>query len=470
MNARRSFLKRAGALGAAGAGVGALTGLPGTGSPMLADLQRIVALAGDALIGSARAQTVDDYRCLVCIFMFGGNDSNNLIVPTDGGRHALYSRARGPLALTQPSLLPVTAANGGAPYGFHPAFANVQKLFTQNKAAVVANVGPLVVPLTKAALNARSVPVPSNLYSHSDQQSQWQSSISDGSGRTGWAGRIGDLLQATNSNRGATCVSLAGNNLWETGTTLNSYKVSPSGANGFSFYKPASGSDPLSISITEMLQQSRTGLFDQAWLNVIQKSLENQRALSSALAGQSSAGTFPNTGLGRQLRMAAQLIAARGTLGVNRQTIFCSIGGFDTHSGDQLQIQQRLFAEIDGAVSAFYNATVALGVAEKVTTFTASDFSRTLQSNGGGSDHAWGGHHLVIGGAVKGGNLYGSFPDLTLGGPDDSSQQGRWIPTTSVDQYGATMARWLGVAASEMTTAFPAIGGFATADLGFMNP
>jgi uncharacterized protein (DUF1501 family) len=464
MTSRRNFLLATG-------GALAASTLPGTGtgSGMLATLQRITAAAGDALVGHAHAQAADDYKALVCVFMFGGNDGNNLLIPGDAGQYAAYSRARGPLALAQNAVLPITPGNtGGVPYALHPAMTGVQGLFRNGRAALVANVGTLVAPTTKAQYDARSVPLPANLFSHSDQQAQWQTGISDGSGRTGWAGRIGDLVQSQNGNRGATCVSLAGNNLWETGATLTSYKVSPSGSFGFDFYKPGS-SEPLSVSIGEILASQRSHLFDQAWLDVINRALENQRVMSGAIGSQQFATGFPNTGLGAQLRMAARLISARAALGVKRQTIFCSIGGFDTHGDDQLQRQQQLLGEISDAVTAFHDATVTLGVADKVTLFTASDFGRNLQSNGKGSDHGWGSHHLVVGGGVVGGALFGTFPNLTLGGPDDANNTGVWIPTTSVDQYAATMARWFGVAPADMATVMPNLGRFASADLGFMR-
>lgn len=468
MNSRRKFLLGSGTALAATGAPGLLTGSAAGASGLFGDLQRITAAAGDALIGKAQAQTADDYKALVCIFMFGGNDGNNLLIPGDAGQYGLYTRARGPLALAQTAVLPIAPTNtAGVTYGLHPAMAGIQNLFRTGRAALIANVGPLIVPTTKAQYDARSVPLPMNLFSHSDQQAQWQSSISDGTGRTGWAGRIGDLMQSMNANRGATCISLAGNNLWETGTTLTSYKVSPSGNFGFDFYKPGS-SEPLSVSVGEILASQRPHVFEQAWLTVIQRALENQRVMSSAITNQQFANGFPNTSLGSQLRMAARLIAARGSLGVRRQTLFCSIGGFDTHGDDQLQRQQQLLGEISAAVSAFYDATVALGAADKVTLFTASDFGRNLQSNGKGSDHGWGSHHLIVGGAVKGGALYGTYPNLTLNGPDDVNSTGVWIPTTSVDQYAATMARWFGVSPTEMTTVLPNLGRFPTSDLGFM--
>ena len=440
------------------------------GAGALFDLQKLTAAAGDSLIGSAYAQAADDYRCLVCIFMYGGNDANNMIVPVDAAGYASYAARRGPLQLPQASLLPIPINNtGGAPYAIHPAMTGIQKLFQAGKAAAVVNVGPLALPTTRAQFLDRSVQLPPNLFSHSDQQAQWQSSISDGGAtRTGWGGRIGDLMQSVNSNRGATCISLAGNNLWENGTALTSYKVSPSGKFGFDFYKSGSSSDPMSISVGEILSAQRTHLFDKEWISVIERSLENQRVMAGAISSQQFAN-FPNSSIGTQLKMAARLIASRNSLGVKRQTIFCSIGGFDTHGDDQIQRQQQLFGEISAAVSAFYEATATLGVAEKVTTFTASDFGRTLASNSKGSDHGWGSHHFVVGGAVKGSAMYGQFPNLSVGGPNDSGNNGIWVPTTSVDQYAASMARWFGLAPTEIATVFPSLAKFGTPDLGFLT-
>jgi uncharacterized protein (DUF1501 family) len=441
---RRQFLKMASA--AAGSGLGLST---------LASL-------------NAAAQTTPDYKALVCLFMFGGNDGNNVLVPLDAAPYADYQRLRTNLALSQVSLLPISPTNtGGAVYGLHPAMSGVQGLFAQGKAAMVANVGPLAVPTTKAQWNARSVPLPDNLFSHSDQQAQWQSAIVDAPPRNGWGGRMMERQLAADAvNRGYGVLSVAGGNVWETGdATLAAYKVSSSGNFGFDFYKPA-GTDPLSAAISQTLAEPRGHLLEKAWTDVVARSIENQRVLTTALATSTLATVFPNTGLGSQLRMIARLVAARAQLGLPRQCFFCSIGGFDTHGDDQLQRQNQLLGEISEAVTAFYAATVELAMENNVTLFTASDFGRTGQSNGQGSDHGWGNHHLVMGGAVKGGQIYGSFPSLVLGGADDIGN-GNWVPSTAVDQVGATLGKWFGASAT-LNEIFPRLNNF-NPDLGFMG-
>ncbi|MEO8298850.1 MAG: DUF1501 domain-containing protein [Burkholderiales bacterium] len=419
---------------------------------------------------SALAQTTGGtgYKALVCIFLFGGNDANNLLVPNDTAAYNLYRSARTNLALPQASLLPIAPSNsGGARYGLHPAMAGVQQLFTSGQAALVANVGPLSVPTSKAQYQARSVPLPNALFSHSDQQAAWQSAVLESTGRNGWGGRLMErLVDGSASNRGFAALSVSGGNLWEAGDqTLLPYKVGTSGDFGFDFYDP-SGTDPLSVAIAGTLADPRSHLLQQAWLDVMGRSIEVQRVLSAALSASTLATVFPNTGLGQQLRMVARLIATRATLGLPRQVYFASLGGFDTHGDDQLQRQQELFTELSGAMSAFYQATVELGVAGQVTQFTASDFGRTLASNGQGSDHGWGSHHIVMGGGVRGGQLVGTFPNHTINGPDDTGS-GRWIPSTSVDQYGATLGRWFGASDAQLGEVFTHLGAFSP-DLGFM--
>jgi len=411
------------------------------------------------------------YRALVCLFMFGGNDANNMLVPVDDARYTQYQRARPNLALSRNVLVPLGPAAPGGPasgYAIHPAMDALKPLFDGGQAALVANVGPLLVPTTKAQVLARSVPLPANLYSHSDQQSAWQSALVDAPARHGWGGRLLERLVETSApNRGYCAVSLAGGNLWEAGDRgLSPYRVSSSGDFGFDFYDPA-GKDPLSAAINGVLGEARADPFEQTWLTMMGRSIDNQRVLSGAVGSSTLQTAFPNTGLGRQLQMAARLIGARGQLGLKRQCFFCSIGGFDTHGDDQLSRQNELLGEIGDAVAAFHAATVELGLARDVTLFTASDFGRTFASNGAGTDHGWGAHQWVVGGAVKGGRIVGRFQDLAVGGPDDVGQ-GVWIPGVSLDQMGGELARWFGADAALTDEVFPRLRQFDR-DLGLMN-
>ena len=435
--------------------------------------RRLFLKTGAALAGSipfapwqalAATTTGSDYRALVCLFMFGGNDANNMIVPTDAERHGQYQRARPNLALAQNALVPL----GSSGFGAHPAMAPLAALFNTNQAAVLANVGPLMVPTSKAQFEARSVPLPSSLFSHSDQQGAWQSALVDAPARNGWGGRTLERVVAAGTvNRGYSAISLSGGNVWQGGDRgLSPYRVSASGQFGFDFYD-AAGKDPLSAAINGLLSEARSDPFEQTWLNMMGRSIENQRVLSSALNSATLATPFPDTGLGRQLRMAARLIAARGQMGLPRQCFFCSIGGFDTHGDDQLPRQNELLGEIAQAVAAFHAATVELGVAREVTLFSASDFGRTLASNGAGSDHGWGAHQWVVGGAVRGGRVLGRFPELAIGGPDDVGQ-GVWIPSTAVDQLGGELARWFGAETAVIDEVFPRLVHF-NRDLGLMN-
>jgi uncharacterized protein (DUF1501 family) len=455
---RRNFLKQ---LGVGAAGLGAWS-----------DLSRIAAAASLSSTTAVPLAAGEDYRALVCLFMFGGNDGNNTVIPTSTTEYQQYATGRTPvLALPRNALLPLTVQNTpGRTFALHPSMAGLQGLFNGGKAAVIANSGPLLAPTTRASLQARSVPIPPDLYSHSDQQAQWQSSISDGSPRSGWGGRLGDLMKAANAvNQGSTLISVSGNNLFEVGTTLTSFKVSPGNHFGFDFYQGANATDPLSRAITATLGLPSANLFEGAWKDVIARALENQRVLASALAAVPPFATvFPNTGIGSQMQMIARLLAVRQALGLKRQVFFASLGGFDTHGESQLNDQADLLGEVSGALTALYNATVELNCADLVTSFTASDFSRTFPSNGKGSDHAWGNHHFVVGGAVRGGNMYGTFPTLVKSGPDDTGSGGLWIPSVSVDQYSATLASWFGVGASDMGTIFPNLGRFASPNLGFM--
>jgi len=405
---------------------------------------------------AANTTAINDYKALVCLFLFGGNDSNNLVVPTDAGPYGQYQRARPNLALAREQLVPITLANtGGASYGLHPAMAPLKDLFAAGQASVLANIGPLMVPTSRAQWQARSVPLPDNLFSHSDQQGTWQSAIADDAPRNGWGGRtLERVVPDGSNNRGYSAISVSGSNIWEGGDLgLTPYRVSSSGRFGFDFYDPA-GKDPLSAAIGSLLAEVRSDPMEQTWLNVMGRSIDNQRILTAALSASTLKTSFPDSGLGRQLRMVAQLISARDRLGLKRQCFFASLGGFDTHGDDQLQRQNENFAEIAGAVAAFQAAMTELQLAKNVTLFTASDFGRNLPSNGQGTDHGWGGHQMVFGGALAGARLIGRFPVLQVGGPDDAGQ-GVWIPTTSVDQLGGELARWFGADPNNVDAVFP---------------
>jgi uncharacterized protein (DUF1501 family) len=337
--------------------------------------------------------------------------------------------------------------------------------------ALLANIGPLMVPTTKAQYQDRSVPLPLYLFSHTDQQTQWQTDSFDSALKGGWGGRMTDKLVASGTpNRNYSCVSVSGSALWGTNAdaSLLPYRVPSNGHFGFENYVTKGGSqaqDPLSRALDDMLSKPQADVFAQEWSQAMLRSLDNQRILASALDVASLKTVFPDTGLGRQLQMIARLISVRGGLGLLRQCFFCSLGGFDTHGEDQMRVQSDNFAEIDGAVDAFYNALIEMGLADRVTLFTASDFNRTLVSNSRGSDHAWGNHQLVVGGAVKGGKLYGKFPNHTVNGPDDIGG-GVWVPSLSLDHLGVELGRWFGVGDS-LAQIFPRMGYF-THDLGLM--
>ncbi len=424
------------------------------------------------LVRSAYAQNVStpgDYKALVAIFMFGGNDGNNMLVPLDTAGYADYTIGRGSLALARNELVAINPTNtGGRPFALHGSMTALAELFTQNKCAAIANVGPLVKPTTSAQWQADDSFSPPNLFSHSDQQNQWQSAAADTAIRQGWGGRIADQIAALNGTQNiATAIAVNGRSFFQQGAQVAPYAVSPSGYFGFESYDPKSTS-ALSVGFGEMMNVQRRHLFDSAWNEVIKRGITTQQVFQTALGNSPTLTTqFPQTGLADQLQTIARLIAVRSALGVKRQVYFASIGGFDTHGIDQRVDQAELLGNVSSSMAALYRATVELGVANDVTAFTMSDFGRDLPANGnGGSDHGWGSHHLAVGGAVQGGKLYGTFPTLKVGGVDDTSG-GRWIPTTATEQYAATLAKWFGLSSAEIAIAFPTLNRFALASLGF---
>ncbi|MDQ6810041.1 MAG: DUF1501 domain-containing protein [Verrucomicrobiota bacterium] len=421
-------------------------------------------------LSAATIPDTGDYKALICLFLFGGNDANNLIIPHDANGYASYAAARGVLALPQASLLPLTLQGGdGRDFAFHPNLPELQSLFNQGHLGVVANVGTLVAPVTRAQYLAGGAAVPPQLFSHADQSVQWQTSVPDVVSRTGWGGRMADMLHSLNGDsKISLSISIAGTNTFEVGNTVLPYSVSPDGSLGLSGFDGSANANIRFQAFKDLLAQPHNNLFEQAYSDTVTRAIAANDLLTSALAGLPALQTaFPTTGLGKQLNMIAKLIAARNNLGMKRQIFFCSVGGYDTH-GDQLTGQGNLFTELSQALSAFYSSTVELGVAQQVTSFTASDFGRTFPTNGSGSDHGWGSHQFAMGGAVQGGRLFGTFPTLAVNGPDDTGQ-GRWIPTTSVDEFSATMASWFGVSASDMPTVLPNIGRFAHPNIGIFG-
>jgi len=432
-----------------------------------------LAAAGNALglrpFGAlnALAQSSPGYKALVCVFLFGGNDANNTLIPFDTTGYQNYSSVRGDLALAQNTLLPLTPAPN---FALNPNLPDIQALFNNKNAAFVANVGTLIQPLTRAQYLAGQT-APTNLFSHPDQQLEWQNAAQSAATPTGWAGRIADSLGAT-YNQGASIpmiTSVAGDTLFCNGTSTSPVSISP-GNVGAASCSEGSECTARQASAQALLTLDSGLSLIQADDSITTNAYAYAKTLSDAVQSITPLKTvFPaNNGLGAQLQQIAQIIQVRAALGVQRQIFFASLGNFDTHAG-QLAAQSALLAEVSPAIAAFYNATVELNVASEVTTFTMSDFSRTFQPNSNnGSDHAWGSHHMVIGGAVKGGQIYGTFPNLTLGGPDDSGSNGRWVPSTASSQYAATLAQWFGVPVADLPTVLPSIGSFSSNNLGFV--
>jgi uncharacterized protein (DUF1501 family) len=382
-----------------------------------------------------------------------------------------YTKLRGSRALGSCALLGAQTAAQAA-IGFHPSLPEVRALFASGIAAVVANVGTLMQPLTRAQYVANQTLAPANLFSHSDQQTQWQTTISRGASGTGWGGRLADAMASLNPSGGLPpFISMAGNSILGTGEQTRPFTVTPGAPLALQGFDSSAASAARMNSLQELLTLDSGVTLIQEASQRMRAGMDDSATLSKVLAGAPALQTaFPaNNSLAAQLKQVAQLIQVRQTLGMRRQIFFCSLGGFDTHTG-QLATQTRLFGLLSGALDAFYKATQELGVDSSVTTFTESDFSRTFQPNtNGGTDHAWGSHHLVIGGAVLGGQLYGSFPELAMGGPDDAGN-GRWIPQISVDQYGATLAAWFGADPTQLANIFPNLPAFgSTQNLGFLG-
>jgi uncharacterized protein (DUF1501 family) len=508
---RRVFLRQAGALSA----------LAGAGTPLALGLMAA---------GESAAQTATDYRAIVCVFLFGGNDSFNMVLPTDSASFAAYSATRNQapdsIALLAPGTAPVPGAAAGSParlggvlpiapidaqgraFALHPLMGRLVPLFdTDRRLAILPNIGPLVTPTTKAQYPQRNHPRPAGLFSHNDQQNTWQALGPEGTTR-GWGGRIGDRLAAGNTRAAFTTISAAGNAVFLAGNTVRQYQLGTNGAirlaadsSGNTF-----GSTAVTAALERIVSRSRGGHVLEADLAAVsQRAIDAEMQLRTTLspAGQAPFGTpvsgaynagndpllrytSPINGtvtannLAQQLQVVARMVDAgmRGATGVRRQVFFVSMGGFDNHDL-QNRNHSDLMARLAHALGYFDGVLGGLGARGNVTTFTASDFGRTFTSNGDGTDHGWGSHHFVMGGAVRGGQLYGRFPTLATKNPgnnnfDGSADQlgnGSLLPTTSVDQLGATLARWMGLSAADALEIFPNLANWNSSarDLGFLT-
>jgi len=463
---RREFLQRSGAVAAAGA---AFAHYPGMAFSQ----------------GVGTTAPFGDYKALVCVFLHGGNDSYNMLIPRSNAEYNVYAASRQNMAIAQSDLLAINPlTSDGTDYGLHPAMGGIQSLFESGRAAFINNIGPLVEPTSKSGYFNQSVLLPPQLFSHNDQQDQWNSLKGASVTNTGWAGRIADLIRDRVAGQQlATNVSLHGSSLFQSAEETVAYVMGSNGPIPFTgFARPEDLNDPTltpeQIALIELFIEQRSAferiisadqdtVYERAFSDVQRRAVSAVDLVSDALDQAPFLNTvFPQTELGNQLRTIAQLIAVKDTLQMERQIFLVEKGGFDSHD-DQLVNQPLLLGDVNDSVSAFYNALVEIGMADSVTTFTQSDFGRTMTSNGDGTDHAWGGVQFVVGDAVAGRNLYGTYPDLAIGSDDDVGG-GRFIPTTSADQYAATLARWFGIDDIDLPTVAPNIGNFAIQDLGFL--
>ncbi|WP_427183976.1 DUF1501 domain-containing protein [Bordetella bronchialis] len=469
-SSRREFVQRIAALGAAGVAGGAM--------PLATRLAAAAEAAAQAAPAGQAGVAGEDYKALVCVFLYGGNDPYNTVVPYDAESHARYFRIRADIALARDKLeatvLRRPAARGasaddgaaGRAYALAPSLAPLKPLFERGVLAVQLNVGPMVVPTTKAEYIGARVPMPPKLFSHNDQQSYWQGLAPEGAS-SGWAGRLADLFAAGNGHSTFANVTAGGTALWLSGRHVSAYRVSPAGSTPIELLqRDTYGSTACTDLLRALLTRPGPHLFQQQIAATLDRSIRADTQLRSALEGVAVQGDF-GTPLGGQLKIVARMIAARQALGVRRQVFFVSQNGYDNHDGLN-GTHPGLLRELGGALAAFQQAMAALGVEDRVTTFTASEFGRTLVSNGDGSDHGWGGHHFILGGAVRGGRFYGTQPEWDIEGPG-YVDHGRLLPSTSVEEFGATLGAWFGAGAGALDDVFPHLRNFGNRDLGFMR-
>lgn len=450
-------------------------------SPFLVELNGLAALAQESP-GS-------DYRALVCVYLQGGNDGHGTVIATDQESFAAFTQARSGapgLAYPMSELLPIVpnTPQSGRTFALNPYLSGIQNLFNASRAAVVVNTGTLVVPTSKTQFNANSVPLPDSLFSHFDQTAAWQAIASNlGSGeRTGWGGAMADALESmnVNSNSMFTCISTAGNALFLAGQT--SFQLNVTSAGPIPIYglaQPSFGLPAGSSALSSILSADESNLFAKEYEVVIQRSIQAQQMLAAAMPPAGKGG-IPNppqyldpvmkkltdNPLADSMQTVARIIAGRGSLGVTRQIFYVQLGGFDTHN-NQAQTHSQLLTQLAAAFEYFDAQMTALGLGSQVTSFTISDFGRTLTSNSNGTDHGWGSHHFVVGGAVQGHDIYGQYPVVGVDQANDVGE-GRLIPTTSVEQYAGSLARWFGLSDSQIRQVFPNFANFGSY-LGFMN-
>jgi uncharacterized protein (DUF1501 family) len=429
-----------------------------------------------------------DYKALVCLFLFGGNDSWNMVVPTSTAEYNAYARSRGggtasSLAIPQASLLPIVLGAGGTvqngqTFGFHPSMTGARDLYAAGKLAVVANVGPLIRPTTKTQYQQALTlghDLPPQLFSHNDQQDQWHSLRGKAILKSGWGGRVADVLNAqTGAQQLSLNVSLAGQTFFQAGEVARPYVMGSTGATTFQGFATTGAGLARRTAFENVLKANYGTVYERSFSTVQQRAVQFADRVNTALTAPNARSfvALPDSGttlspLQTQLRTVAKLISARASLSMSRQVFFVSTGGFDSHD-DQNDDQPGLVGNISTSIKSFYDALTEMGMESSVTLFTHSDFGRTLTSNGDGSDHAWGGVQLVAGGAVRGGNMFGAYPVLETGGLQDVGG-GRLIPTTSADQYAATLASWFGVADADLVKVAPSINNFTQRNLGLLG-
>ena len=459
-------ISRRGFLEGAGASCGILKGSSALG-----------ALFNLNTLGQLAAQEVpegNDYRALVCVFLQGGNDSFNMLVPRGQDEYEEYAQIRSSLALPKESLLALTTGlKETKELGIHPALPGVKALYESSNLAFVSNVGTLQQPTTKADYLSNNSFAPQGLFSHSDQQRQWHTALPDRSSDAGWLGKMSTLVRDLNGvDNYASAISVNGLNLAQTSTTQMPYVIGVNGSSGIIDWDQGRWRHARA-GVTSQLELDYHNLFQKAFVNRKKEAIELNVEFSQTLqVDQQETVNFGEGSLSDQLEMVLRIIRSRENFGVRRQTFFVMLGGWD-HHGDLLASHSSLLAQLDTALSGFQEALNTEGLSDLVTTFTASDFGRSLTANGQGSDHGWGGNQIVMGSAVKGGEVYGGYPDLLLDGPLDVGR-GRLIPTTSVDEYFAELAYWFGISKSQLNLILPHINRFVDLTsgdfpLGFMQ-